>query len=72
MRRGFLMIAGSLLIISGIGGARAGDVLLAQYYRYPPPGYGYPPPCPAVTAGPFRGAAGAARRGAARSSGYCH
>ena len=64
MRRGFLIIAAGLLIISGIGGARAEHVLLAQYYQYPPPGYGYPPPCRAVTRGPFRGAGGGAARGA--------
>ena len=45
------------------------DTLYAQYYRPPPPGYGYPPPgyrppCQAVTPGPFQGAARGAAGGA--------
>ena len=37
----------------------------AQYYPPPPPGYGYsPPPCQAVTPGPFQGAARGAAGGA--------
>ena len=36
----------------------------AQYYPPPPPGYGYVPPCQAVTRGPFRGAARGAAGGA--------
>jgi len=36
----------------------------AQYYPPPPPGYGYPPPCQAVTRGPLRGAARGAAGGA--------
>jgi len=35
----------------------------AQFRGPPPPGFG-PPPCPAVTAGPFRGAARGAAGGA--------
>ena len=36
----------------------------AQYYPGPPPGYGYLPPCQAVTRGPLRGAARGAAGGA--------
>jgi hypothetical protein len=42
----------------------AADARYAQYYRPPPPGYGYVPPCEAVTRGPFRGAARGAAGGA--------
>jgi Glycine-zipper domain len=44
--------------------AVAGDARYAQYYPSPPPGYGYVPPCQAVTRGPFRGAARGAAGGA--------
>jgi hypothetical protein len=44
--------------------AAAADARYAQYYPPPPPGYGYVPPCEAVTRGPFRGAARGAAGGA--------
>lgn len=44
--------------------AAAADARYAQYYAPPPPGYGYVPPCQAVTRGPFRGAARGAAGGA--------
>ena len=44
--------------------AAAADARYAQYYPAPPPGYGYVPPCQAVTRGPFRGAARGAAGGA--------
>ena len=42
----------SCLLMAALGdGTRADELRLAQYYGpdYPPPGYGYPPPCQAVT-----------------------
>jgi hypothetical protein len=44
--------------------AAVADARYAQYYPSPPPGYGYVPPCEAVTRGPFRGAARGAAGGA--------
>lgn len=67
MRRGAMIIAGGCLALAALGsGARAEGVALAQYYGpgYPPPRYGSPPPCAAVTPSPLRGAAGGAARGA--------
>jgi hypothetical protein len=54
-----ILLSAATLIIIDISG-----VANAQYYL-PPPGYGYaPPPCAAVTRGPFRGAARGAAGGA--------
>jgi hypothetical protein len=43
--------------------AAQGSARLEYAQNYPPPGY-YPPPCAAVTPGPFRGAARGAAGGA--------
>jgi len=51
MRRGRIMLTSCLLMAALGDGTRADELRLAQYYGpdYPPPGYGYPPPCQAVT-----------------------
>jgi len=67
MRRVLVALGGSCVLIVALGGgAHAESTLVAQYYGpgYPPPGYGYRPPCQAVTPGPFGGAARGAARGA--------
>ena len=58
-RRGSLMFAVTLTFTAASMAAHA------QYYNQPPSGYGYsPPPCQAVTPGPFQGAARGAAGGA--------
>jgi len=59
-----LSVATLLCVAMLSGTGAAAYERYAQYYRAPPPGYGYPPPCQAVTRGPFRGAARGAAGGA--------
>jgi hypothetical protein len=62
----FLAAATVAGISIAAGTSAVADPRYAQYY--PPPGYGYPPspppPCQAVTPGPFQGAARGAAGGA--------
>lgn len=58
MRRLTVLGAAALVMMVTVA-----DTASAQYYRYPPRGYGTPP-CSAVSPGPFRGAARGAAGGA--------
>jgi hypothetical protein len=66
MRRLILSLSAAVLlcVTSLTQTAAAANARYAQYYSAPPPGYGYVPPCEAVTRGPFRGAARGAAGGA--------
>jgi Glycine-zipper domain len=67
MLRGFILSLSGLMltcVFMPTSTVTAGNAQYAQYYPPPPPGYGYVPPCEAVTRGPFRGAARGAAGGA--------
>jgi len=66
LRRLILSLSGLMLtcIFMPTSTVAAANAQYAQYYPPPAPGYGYPPPCQAVTRGPLRGAARGAAGGA--------
>ena len=66
LRRFILSLSGLMLTcaLMPTDTMSAANVQYAQYYPPPPPGYGYVPPCQAVTRGPLRGAARGAAGGA--------